>query len=110
MGSEGAEGATAGGGSAAISPVTTAALACLPSSSWVIWSPRASSLLLLRSTTSLKLQRKSAPKMGKATGACRNVHVKCLALVRMVRVQLPQHRNGEPSAVTRRGPVGSVVA
>ena len=109
VGSEGVEGATAGGGVAAISPVTTAALVCLHSSSWVSWPLRVTSLLLLRSTISLKLQRKSAPRMGKATGACRKLHVNCLVLVRMVHVRRPQQRNGVPSDVTRRRPVGSVV-
>ena len=69
VGREGVEGTTAGGGGAAITPVTTAALACLPGTSCVSWPPRAISLLLLTSTMSLKLHRKSAPMMGKATGA-----------------------------------------
>jgi len=109
VGSEGVEAATAGGGSAAISPVTTAALACLPSCSWMSWPLRVTSLLLLRSTNSLKLHRKSAPRMGKATGACRKLHVNCLVRVRMVHVRRPQQRNGVPSAVTRRRPVASAV-
>ena len=44
VGGEGVEGTTAGGGGAAITPVTTAALACLPGTSCVSWPPRATSL------------------------------------------------------------------
>ena len=89
MGREGGEETTAGGGAAATTPVTTAALACLPGSSWMSCPPRATSRLLLMSTRSLKLLRKSAPSMGKATGASRKVQENCLVLVRTVHVQRP---------------------
>ena len=82
---------TSGGVGAAITPVTTAALACLPGTSCVSWPPRATSLLLLTSTMSLKLQRKSAPMMGKATGASSKLQVNFLVLVCTVHVQRPQH-------------------
>ena len=39
LGSAGEEGATAGGGAAATTPVTTAAMVCLPGSSWMNWPP-----------------------------------------------------------------------
>ena len=70
---------------------------------------RATSLLLLTSTMSLKLQRKSAPRMGKATGASRKLHVNFLLRVCTMQVRRPQHLSGVPSAVTRRGPVGDAV-
>ena len=89
MGREGVEGTIAGGRGAAISPVTTAALVCLPCTSWVSWPPRATSLLLLTSTMSLKLQRKSAPMMGKATGASRKLQGNFLVRVCTVHVRWP---------------------
>ena len=107
MGQEGVEGATAGGGAAATTPVTTAALACLPGSSWMSCPPRATSRLLLMSTRSLNLLTKSAPSMGNATGASRKVQENCLVLVRTVRVRLPQQWSGLPSAVISLGQVGS---
>ena len=101
MGREGVEGTTAGGRGAAITPDTTAALVCLPSTSCVSWLPRDTSLLLLTSTMSLKLQRKSAPMMGKATGASRKLQVNFLVRVCTVHVQWPQHLSGVPSALMR---------
>ena len=74
VGSEGGVGTTTGSGGAAITPVTTAELACLAGTSWVSWLPRATSRLLLTSSMSLKLQRKSAPRMGNATGSSRKLH------------------------------------
>ena len=69
--------------------------------------PRATSLLLLMSTRSLKLLRKSAPKMGKATGASRKVQENSLVMVQTEHVQRPQQWRSLPSAVIGRGPVGS---
>ena len=107
VGREGEEGATAGGGAAATSSVTTTVLARLPCSSWMSLPLCATSLLLLMSTRSLKLLRKSAPRMGKATGASRKVHMNYLVQVRTVHIRRPQQWRGLPSAVIRRGPVGS---
>ena len=107
VGREGGEGTTTGSGAAATTPVTTAAFVCLPGSSWMNWPPRATSRLLLMSTRSLKLLRKSAPSMGKATGARRKVQKNCLVLVRTVHVRQPQQWSGLPSAVISLGPVGS---
>ena len=69
--------------------------------------PRATSLLLLMSTRSLKLLRKLAPRMGKATGASRKVQGDSLVLVRTEQVWRPQQWRGLLSAVIRRGPVSS---
>ena len=99
VGQEGVEGTTAGCRGAAITPVTTAALVCLPSTCCVSWPPCDTSLLLLTSTMSLKLQRKSAPMMGKATGASRKLQVNFLVQVCTVHVQRPQHLSGMPSVV-----------
>ena len=63
--------------------------------------------LLLTSTMSLKLQRKSAPRMGKATGASRKLQVNFLVRVCTVHVWRPQHLSGVLSAVMRWGPVGA---
>ena len=56
---------------------------------------------------SLKLQRKSAPMKGKATGASRKLHMNFLVRVCTVQVRQPQHLSSVPSAVTRSGPVGA---
>ena len=69
--------------------------------------PRATSLLLLMSTRSLKLLRKSAPRIGKATGASRKVQENFLVWVQTEHVQRPQQWRGLPSALIRHGPVGS---
>ena len=56
---------------------------------------------------SLKLQRKLAPMMGKATGANRKLKVNFLVRVCTVHVRRPQHLSGVLLAVTMRGPVGA---
>ena len=104
---EGEEGVNAGGGAAATTPVTTDTLVHLPCSSWMSLHPRATCLLLLLSTRSLKLLRKSAPSTGKATGASRKVHKHSLVRVRTVHMRRPQQVSGLPSTVIRCGPVGS---
>ena len=92
VGSEGDEVANAGGGSAATTPVTTtASLEGLPSYRGMSFPTCDTSRLLLRSTRSLKLLRKSAPRMRKATGANRKVHVNSLLWVRTVHVRRPKH-------------------
>ena len=107
VGRVGGEETTTGGGVAATIPVTTATLEGLPCSSWMSWPPRATSRLLLMSTRSLKLLRKSAPSIGKATGASRKVQENCLVLVQTVHIRRPQQWRGLPSAVIKCGPVGS---
>ena len=51
--------------------------------------------------------RKSAPRMGNATGASRKVHANSLVQMRTVHVRWPQQLIGLPSAVIRHGPAGS---
>ena len=66
--------------------------------------PRASSCISPRSTRSLKFLRKSAPMMGSATSARRNVQENLLPPAVTCTLQPPQQAVGERSAVHKRGP------
>ena len=58
-----------------------------------------------RSTAILKLARKSAPMMGKATSACRNLQLKCRPPADICTRQRPQAFIEAPDVAVRAGPV-----
>ena len=63
------------------------------------------SCMFERSTAILKLARKSAPMMGKATSACKNLQMKCQPLEDICTRWWPQAFMEAPEAAVRAGPV-----
>ena len=67
------------------------------------------SCLPRRSTSKLNSVRKSAPRMGKATPACRKFQVNCRPPMLTDRRMDPQQGMGLPLALVRAGPVAGAV-
>ena len=67
------------------------------------------SCMLERSTPTLKLDRKSAPMMGKATSACKNLQMKCRPPEDIYTWWRPQAFMEAPEAAVRAGLVGWAV-
>ena len=67
------------------------------------------SCLPRRSTSKLNSARKSAPRMGKATPACRKFQVNCWPPILTDRRMDPQQGMGLPLALVRAGPVAGAV-
>ena len=73
---------------------------------WDLQAAGHNNCMLERSTPILKLAKKSAPMMGKATSACRSLQTKCQLLVDSCTWQWPQAFMEVPEVVVRAGLVG----